>query len=48
MCPKCTPDVCKNQKKAVDALELELGMAVSHHECTGNQTQVLPKSITCH
>lgn len=43
MCPKCSPDICENQKRAVDALELLLGVALSHHACTGNQTQVLSK-----
>lgn len=47
MCPKRTPGVCENQGKAVGALELELGMAVNQHACTGNQTQVLSKSNTC-
>lgn len=47
MCPKRTPGVCENQGGAVDALELELGMAVSQHAWTANQTQVLSKSNKC-
>ena len=41
LCTSCVFGACGGQKRALDALELELQMVVSHHMGAGNQTQVL-------
>ena len=32
----CVPGASRNQKNALDALELEVQMVVSYHMCAGN------------
>lgn len=47
VCTMYMHDLCENQMRVLDALVLELGVAVSHHVYVGNQTQVLCKSNKC-
>lgn len=44
VCTKCIPSVHGSWKKALDNLELELLMVVSHHMKDKNKNQVLFKS----
>ena len=39
----CVPGACRGQKKALDLLELELRMVVSHHVGAGNEILVFCK-----
>lgn len=43
----CMSDVLRGQKKALNALEPELQVAVIHHEGAGNRTQAFYKSNQC-
>jgi hypothetical protein len=38
---------CRGQHWVLDALETELGMDISHHMGSGNQTWLVGKSNTC-
>ena len=43
----CLHSACRNQKRSLDPLELELQMVVGHHVDAGNQNWVLCKSSQC-
>jgi hypothetical protein len=40
----CLPDVLRGQKRALDSLELEFRIMVSHYMGVGNETRVLYKN----
>lgn len=44
MCMVCVPGAHRSQKKASDALELELRMVVRHNRDARSQTRVLWKN----
>lgn len=44
MCTMSVPGACRGQKRAQEALKMELGMAVNYHADARNKTWVLSKS----
>lgn len=47
MCSVCVSNTCGGQKRVSDHLELELWVAVSHHEGAGERTHVCWESSQC-
>lgn len=39
MSTSCVTGACRGEKKALDPMELDVGMAVSHHVGVGKQTR---------